>query len=171
MCGATPARVARRARTPDTTDATEVMVEAIPTANGSAALLECCQRRLVDTGLGIDDVEGRVNAREAHRGLCVESLVEDCGKYRRERGAQACRACGADRELEAVRVEDERRCHAALKMVSRLRIARRDVRLAEEVVQLSVEARHPDACAHPEGVREHASAAMRVHGDHVRGVL
>ena len=34
-----------------------------------------------------------------------------------------------------------------------------------------VEARHPDACAHPEGVREHARAAMRVDRDHVRRVL
>ena len=112
-----------------------------------------------------------MDAREADRRLGVEPLVEDCGEHRRERRSQACRACGADRELEAVRVEDERRCHAALEVVARLRIARRDVRLAEEVVQLGVEARHPDPCAHPEGVREHARAAMRVHGDHVRGVL
>ncbi len=48
---------------------------------------------------------------------------------------------------------------------------KRDVGLAEEVVQLGVEARQPDARADAERVRENAGAPVRVDGDHVRRVL
>ena len=171
MRGAAAAWISGRARPPDAADAAEVVVEAIPAANGSAALLERCERGLVDTGLGVDDVERGVDAREADRRLGVEALVEDRREHRRERRSQACRACRADRELEAVRVEDERRRHAALEVVARLRIAERDVGLAEEVVQLRVEAGQPDAGADAERVREHARATVRVDRDHVRRVL
>ena len=46
-----------------------------------------------------------------------------------------------------------------------------DVRLAEQVVQLDVEAGDPDARADAERVREHARASGVVDGDHVRRVL
>jgi hypothetical protein len=47
----------------------------------------------------------------------------------------------------------------------------RDVGLAEEVVELRVEAREPDAGTDAERVREHARAPVLVDGDHVRRVL
>ena len=92
-------------------------------------------------------------------------------EHRRERGSQARRAGGADRELEAVGVEHERGRHPALEVVSRRRLAERDVRLPEQVVELDVEARDPHACADAERVREDARAAVPVDGDHVRRVL
>ncbi len=112
-----------------------------------------------------------MDAREADGGLGVVALVQDRSEHGRERRSQSRRSGGADRELEAVRVEDERRRHAALEVVAGLRLAERDVGLAEEVVQLRVEAGKPDACADAERVREDAGASVRVDGDHVRRVL
>ncbi len=129
------------------------------------------ERRLVDSRLGIDEVEGGVDARSVTRGLGVESLVED----RAEDGGQRCAKprCTrrADGELEAVAVEHERRRHAALEVVAGLRLAVDDVRLAEQVVQLHVEAREPHAGTDTERVREDARAPVPVDRDHVGGVL
>ncbi len=56
-------------------------------------------------------------------------------------------------------------------MIAGRGLAERDVRLAEQVVELDVEARDPDAGPDAEGVREDARAAVRVDRDHVRRVL
>ena len=59
----------------------------------------------------------------------------------RERRAEPRCPRGADGERETVVVERQTRRHPALEVVAGLRIAERDVGLAEEVVQLHVEPR------------------------------
>ena len=104
----------------------------------------------VDSGLGIDGVEGGVDARPRNGSLGIETLVEDAREHRRKSSTQPRCARGADCEREALAVERETRRHAALEVVARLRIAVRDVRLAEEVVQLHVQIGEPDTRAHTE---------------------
>ena len=68
-------------------------------------------------------------------------------------------------------VEDQAGRHPALQVVSRLGLAEGDVRLAEQVVQLEVEAGNPHSGADPERVGEDAGAALGVDGDDIGGVL
>ena len=147
----------RCAGPPDAADAAEVVVEAIPAANGCCRLSGAPRAPASSTpGSASTSVDGRVNAREAHGRLGVEpSSRIAASTVAIAAVSQAGRACGADRELEAVRVEDERRGHPALEVVAELRVAGRNVRLPEEVVQLGVEAGHPNPAPTPERVREH----------------
>ena len=68
-------------------------------------------------------------------------------------------------------VEGQAGRHPALEVVSRLGLAEGDVRLAEQVVELQVEAGNPDSGADPERVGEDAGAHLAVDGDHVGRVL
>src|SRR5262245_51518464 len=125
-------------------------MEPVPAADGPASFLQLRECRLVDSRFGIDELERGVDARQTHGTLRVVALVENCRENRGERSPQARRPRRADCELEPALVENEARRHTALEVVARCRIAVSDVRLAEEVVQLRVEAGDPDARAHAE---------------------
>src|SRR5262245_7050314 len=111
-------------------------MEALPAADGTAVRLELRASGLVDPRLGIDELGRGVDPRQADGRFRVQALVEDCGEDRCERRTETGRAGGSDRQLETAVVEDERRRHTALEVISGLRVAVGDIGLAEEVVQL-----------------------------------
>src|SRR5215207_5696764 len=119
-------------------------MELLPAADRASARFELFERRLVDSGLCIDDVRSGVDAWPSDRVLGIEPLLEDPGEHGRKRHLQAGSAGCTDCERQARLVEGEAWCHAALEMISRLGLAEGNVRLAEEIVQLQVEARNPN---------------------------
>ena len=169
--GTAPPRIAGRTGATDAAHAAEVVVNPLPASHRPAGLLEQRERSLVDPRLRVDQLERGVEAWKRDGSLGVVTFVEDRRQDGRECRPQPRRPGRADRELEAVGVERESRRHAALEMVTGLRLPVCDVRLAQEVVELDVEAGQPGAGADAEGVREHACSPVCVDRDEVRRVL
>ncbi len=80
-----PPRVTRRAATPDDTHAAEVVMRGWPAAHLPALRLESSEPVLVDTGLGVHDPSGRMEARARDGRHRIETLVEDRGRDTDER--------------------------------------------------------------------------------------
>ena len=66
------------------------MVETVPAADGPAAGLERRERTLVRARLGVDELGGGVDPREADRGLRIHALVEDRSQNRTARSWTDC---------------------------------------------------------------------------------
>ena len=109
-----------------------------------------------------------MNSRTLDGGLWLQPFVEDARGHRQEGSSQPRAAGRADRELEPVAAENERRCHHAVHPGAGLERPAQQVGLAEHAVQMHVEARQPVARAEPEARRHHTGVAARVDGNEIR---
>src|SRR5205814_3946656 len=75
--GTTSARVCSSSSSPNRADAAEIVVPGGPAPHNQPAHLELGQRSLVDTGLGVNHVAGRMETRPVDRFLRLQPLVED----------------------------------------------------------------------------------------------
>jgi hypothetical protein len=147
------------------------VVQLVPEADVVTLVSERADRFVRETGLQVDDLAGRVQARAVDRLLGGEALVQDSREDLREGGPKPRASGGAGGEHEPAVVEGDRRGHHALHPLPGLERPDQQVGLAEHAVQVEVVAREEVAGAQTEAGRDHTGAAGGVGDTQIRRVL